>query len=67
MTQFQIARNIEHLNMTRIVIAHRLSTIGGADVIYVLNEQGQVHEQGRYEDLMKTDGLFASLARRQIL
>ena len=66
-TQFKIARNIEQLNMTRIVIAHRLSTIRGADVIYVLNEHGRLVEQGPYEDLMSRAGLFATLARRQIL
>ena len=66
-TQFTIARNIEHLNMTRIVIAHRLSTIQRAHVIYVLNEHGRLVEQGPYEDLMSRDGLFATLARRQIL
>ena len=66
-TQFKIARNIEHLNMTRIVIAHRLSTIRGADVIYVLDEHGCLVERGPYEELMSRDGLFATLARRQIL
>ena len=66
-TQFEIARNIEHLPMTRIVIAHRLSTIRGADVIYVLDEQGRLVEQGSYEDLMIPGGLFATLAGRQML
>ena len=66
-TQFEIARNVEQLNMTRIVIAHRLSSIRGADIIYVLDEHGGLVEQGPYEDLMRRDGLFAALARRQTL
>ncbi len=65
-TQFKVASNIERLNMTRIVIAHRLSTIKGADVIYVL-DQGHLVEQGRYDDLMARDRLFASMAKRQLL
>ena len=66
-TQFAIARNVEQLNMTRIVIAHRLSSIRGADIIYVLDEHGRLVEQGPYEDLMRRGGLFATLARRQTL
>ena len=66
-TQFAIARNVEQLNMTRIVIAHRLSSIRGADIIYVLDEHGRLVEQGPYEDLMRRGGLFATLAGRQTL
>ena len=66
-TQSTIAGNIERLDMTRIVIAHRLSTIRGANLIYVLDEHGRLAEEGRYEDLMEQDGLFARMARRQTL
>ncbi|WP_353932251.1 heterocyst formation ABC transporter subunit HepA [Okeanomitos corallinicola TIOX110] len=42
---------------TVIVIAHRLSTIAKADKVVVL-EQGQVVEQGTYQDLLEQRGKF---------
>ena len=49
---------------TTLVIAHRLSTIEHADRIVVL-EHGQIVENGSHEDLIKKDGLYASLHRIQ--
>ena len=49
---------------TTIVIAHRLATIRRADVIFVVNE-GTIVEQGKYEHLLKQDGLFSELHRLQ--
>jgi NHLM bacteriocin system ABC transporter ATP-binding protein len=64
-TQAAVSAALDELQATRIVIAHRLSTIRTADRIVVL-ERGRVVEQGRYDELMARDGLFATLARRQI-
>jgi len=64
--QATVARSIEGLNATRIVIAHRLSTIVKADRIFVI-DSGQVVETGNYEELMANNGLFAELAKRQLL
>jgi len=49
---------------TTLVIAHRLSTIEHANRIVVL-EHGQIVENGSHEDLIKKDGLYASLHRIQ--
>ncbi|MFC2952649.1 ABCB family ABC transporter ATP-binding protein/permease [Marinicaulis aureus] len=49
---------------TTIAVAHRLSTIAGADMILVFND-GEIVEQGRHQDLIAKDGLYASLWRRQ--
>lgn len=49
---------------TTISIAHRLSTVVNADRIFVL-ENGQVVEQGRHEELLKENGLYARLWRLQ--
>ena len=60
-----VSRSLDGINTTRIVIAHRLSTIVHADRILMLKD-GVIAEEGKYEDLMKQDGLFAELAKRQI-
>ena len=65
-TQETVRRNIESLNVTRIIIAHRLSTILNADRIYVLNN-GSIQESGTFEELMSRDGMFRKLAQRQML
>jgi NHLM bacteriocin system ABC transporter ATP-binding protein len=64
-TQAIVSQSLEQLHATRIVVAHRLSTIVNADRIYLL-ERGRIVEQGSYAALMKQNGLFAELARRQI-
>ena len=64
-TQEIVSRSLDRLHATRIVIAHRLSTIVRADRICVIHG-GQVAEQGRYEELIARDGLFAALAKRQL-
>jgi NHLM bacteriocin system ABC transporter ATP-binding protein len=64
-TQAIVSRSLQRLNATRVVIAHRLSTVQHADAIYVL-EKGVLVESGTYEELMAHNGLFSSLARRQL-
>ncbi|MDR1363707.1 MAG: ABC transporter ATP-binding protein/permease [Spirochaetaceae bacterium] len=49
---------------TSIVIAHRLSTIRNAGRIFVL-KGGAVAEQGRHDELIALNGLYAGLYRLQ--
>ncbi len=49
---------------TTIAIAHRLSTLAEADRIFVLDE-GRLVETGNHGSLLKKNGLYANLWRRQ--
>ena len=50
---------------TAVVIAHRLSTIRKLDRIVVLNQSGTIEEEGKHDDLLARNGLYASLWNRQ--
>ena len=58
--QVQMAFKEMAKGRTVIMIAHRLSTIRNADRIYVLKE-GQLEEQGKHDELMKKNGLYADM------
>jgi ATP-binding cassette subfamily B protein len=51
---------------TTLAIAHRLATVQHADRIVVM-ERGMLVAQGTHAELMRQDGLYASLARLQFL
>lgn len=51
-------------NRTTLVIAHRLATIRNADRIVVVTEEGIV-EQGKHDELIAKDGVFAKLHKVQ--
>jgi subfamily B ATP-binding cassette protein MsbA len=52
-------------NRTTIVIAHRLSTIIDANKIAVL-DQGTIVEMGSHEELIKKEGLYSNLYKKEI-
>lgn len=65
-TQKQVSEALDKMKCTRIVIAHRLSTIKHCDRILVL-EDGKIAEDGKYEELIAKNGIFADLVARQRL
>jgi ATP-binding cassette, subfamily B, multidrug efflux pump len=51
---------------TTLIVSHRVSTIRDADMICVLDD-GRIIEKGNHEELVKLDGEYAELYRRQLL
>ncbi|MEE2709170.1 MAG: ABC transporter ATP-binding protein [Gemmatimonadota bacterium] len=65
-TEMWIQEAVEKImkDRTSIVIAHRLSTIRSADKILVMHH-GKIREEGRHEELLGLDGVYARLHRLQ--
>lgn len=51
---------------TAVIISHRVSAVMAADHILVLAE-GRIVERGSHDELLKAEGLYANLLRRQLL
>ncbi|WP_417448909.1 hypothetical protein [Kordiimonas sp.] len=66
-TERDIQASLDHIaeGRTTIVIAHRLSTIVNADEIIVL-DAGHITERGNHESLLKQDGQYALMWRKQL-
>lgn len=66
-TEAAIQRSLDAItqNRTTIAIAHRLSIIRDADCIYVM-ENGKRVEQGRHEELLDKNGIYAGFWRVQM-
>ncbi len=61
-TEAAIQRSIQKLSHSRtiMIIAHRLSTIVNADRIFVM-DQGRIVDSGSHAQLLKRDGIYATL------
>lgn len=64
-TQSRVLANLASLTSTRIVIAHRVSTLRHSDRIYVMHA-GRIVQEGSFEELAATPGVFQDLVRRQV-
>jgi ATP-binding cassette subfamily B multidrug efflux pump len=51
---------------TSIIVSHRISTVRDADVIFLL-DQGRLAERGTHADLIRQNGLYAALHKKQLL
>lgn len=67
-TEERILRNLRRVFVGRtvLVVSHRISAVRAADQILVL-DKGRIAERGDHATLMRSDGLYADLARRQQL
>ncbi len=61
-TEYQLHQDLESFlrQRTTLIIAHRLSAVKQADRVYVL-EDGYVSEEGRHDELIARQGLYAQL------
>ena len=65
LVQAAIDELIKKSKSTVVLVAHRLSTVINADIIAVV-DQGKIVESGPHEDLMRLNGIYANLVKRQI-
>ena len=61
-TEFKLHKALQNFlqNRTTIIIAHRLSAVKQANHVYVF-EDGEICEQGKHENLLEKNGLYAKL------
>lgn len=64
--EVQAAIEVMAHNRTTLIVAHRLSTVKNADRILVF-DHGEIVAEGRHEDLIQDDGLYARLAELQFV
>ena len=67
-TEEEILVNLKEFmkDRTSIIISHRISTVKDADNIIVLSD-GKIAEQGRHDELLSLNGIYADLYYKQLL
>lgn len=67
-TEERILQNLREIRegRTTLIVSHRVSTVRDADLICVLNG-GKITERGKHDELLKINGEYADLHRRQLL
>jgi ATP-binding cassette, subfamily B, multidrug efflux pump len=67
-TEEQILQELKDVmrDRTSILISHRVSTVKEADEIIVL-DKGEIVERGTHDELLRRDGYYADLHRKQLL
>jgi len=67
-TEEEILSRLRHVlrQRTSIIVAHRISTVRDADRIFVL-DTGRIVERGTHDELVKMNGLYAELHKKQLL
>ena len=65
-SEYKVQKAIDNLmaDRTVLVIAHRLSTVESADKIIVM-EDGEIADFGSHQDLLKKDGVYTRLYKKQ--
>ncbi len=64
--QKKIAGVLDSLDCTKIVIAHSLSVVRNCDRILMM-DNGNIAEDGSYDDLMARNGVFSEFVERQMI
>ena len=62
-TEEKIMSNIQRRGTTCIIVAHRLSTVKSCHSVVVL-DKGTIIEQGTYDELVESGGMFSSLVNQ---
>ena len=67
-TEEEICRGLRGVmrQRTSIIVAHRVSTVRHADLIVVL-DRGRIVERGTHDELVRANGIYAEMNRKQLL
>lgn len=67
-TEEQIIKSLRESmqNKTMVIITHRLKVLQNADMIYVF-DNGEIVERGSHEELLKNEGLYARMFKKQLI